>query len=339
MRLTDVAADAGVSSALASRVLNDDPGARATDATKARIVEAARRLGYVPNVAARALRSSSTGLVGLVVHDLSSPIYLELMRGAREEAARRGRFLVLGDIDELLRDDDAFQILVRGRRVDGLIVQGGHGAFDERLADVAAVLPTVVVNAPARLSSGDLAAVYPDEIAASRLLAEHLVSLGHERIGLISGPRDSITSQLRLAGMEAALEGAGLVLADDDRVHGDWSADAGREGLATLMTRWRDGPRPTALVAGNALIAMGVLGAADALGLVVPDDLSIAAVHETWIAAHLTPSLTSVSLPLHEVGALAVRRLLDGDPRGGDAVVSEPPPELHARRSTAPPRG
>lgn len=336
VRLSDVATLAQVSPALASRVLNHHPSARAAPETRARIVEAAERLGYVPNIAAKSLRASRTGLIGLVVHDLSSPIYLDLMRGARAEAAAHNYFLVLGDVDELLHDDEAFNILVNGRRVDGLIVQGGHGEFDQRVADIARALPTVVVNAPAALAEERVSLVYPDEPAATRLLTEHLLALGHTRIGFVSGPRESMTSKLREEGVVSGLAAAGLTLKPEDRVHHEWSADGGRAGLTELAARWdRASNRPTALIAGNSLIGIGLLGAAAGLGLSVPGDLSIGAVHDTWISEHLVPSLTTVSLPLHEMGVIAVRQLLSFPDKPSEIVLLEPPPMLHARASTA----
>ncbi|MDR5699258.1 LacI family DNA-binding transcriptional regulator [Agromyces aerolatus] len=335
IRLSDVAADANVSVALVSRVLNGDPKARATAETKARIIEVANRLGYVPNVAAKSLRKSRTGLLGLVVHDLSSPIYLELLRGAREAAAERNYFLVLGDVDELLSDDEAFNILVNGKRVDGLVVQGGHGEFDRRAVEIARALPTVVVNAPAGPGEAGISHVYPDERAATRLLTEHLLSLGHTRIGLVSGPRGSTTNLLREAGMRSALHEVGFELREQDCVYGEWSADGGRAGVGELAGRWAGAPdRPTALIAGNSLIGMGILAGAAELGIAVPRDISVAAVHDTWLNEHLVPALTTVSLPLHEMGVVAVRQLLAGSDEVRD-ILLENPPVLHPRASTS----
>lgn len=339
VRLADVASAAHVSPALASRVLNAHPSARAAPETRARITEAAKRLGYVPNVAAKSLRASRTGLIGLVVHDLSSPIYLELMRGARAEAALHNYFLVLGDVDELLSDDEAFNILINGRRVDGLIVQGGHGEFDQRIGEIARALPTVVVNAPAQTGNqAEVAHVYPDEQAATRLLTEHLLALGHTRIGLVSGPRMAMTSVLRTEGVRSALAAVGGELRAEDCVYTEWSADGGRTALVELAARWgSSGRRPTALIAANSLIGIGMLGAAFAAGIAVPNDLSIAAVHDTWISEHLVPALTTASLPLNEMGVLAVRQLLADPVEQSDIVLSDPPPQLHVRASTAPP--
>lgn len=337
VRLTDVAALAGVSSSLASRVLNADPRVRATPDTKTRVLDAAERLGYVPNVAARSLRARRTGLLGLVVHDLSSPIYLELLQGAKSAAAARSYFLVLGDVDELLGDDEAFRILVNGKRVDGLVVQGGHGEFDQRIAEIAQALPTVVVNAPPDMLDRIAPLVYPDETAASRLLTEHLIGLGHRRIGLVSGPEDSPTNRLRERGVREALAAVGLVLRDEDVAHRSWTAEGGGSGLRELATGWSDaGDRPTALVAGNALIGVGLLGAADAVGLRVPVDISIAAVHDSWMSNHLVPALTTVGLPLREMGEEAVRLLLDRPSEPAEIVIADPPPVLHVRASTAP---
>lgn len=335
VRLAEVAAAAGVSSALASRVLNADPQVRATAETRARVIDAAGRLGYVPNTAAKSLRSRRTGLLGLVVHDLSSPIYLDLLQGARTEAAANNYFLVLGDVDELLRDSDAFSILVNGKRVDGLIVQGGHGEFDQRIADIAGALPTVIVNAPPRIDELVAPLVYPDERSAMRVLTQHVLGLGHSRVGLVSGPQDSTTNQLRESGLREALAGAGLVLHEADIVHGTWTADGGRAGLLELIRRWRrSDDRPTALVAGNSLIGMGMLGAAAEQGIRVPEELSVAAVHDTWMSDHLVPTLTTVSLPLREMGAVAVRVLLAGAAVPEELVITDPPAQLHARSST-----
>jgi len=338
VRLADVADAAGVSVPLASRVLNADPAARATAETKARILEAADALGYVPNIAAKSLRIRRNGLIGLVVHDLSSPIHLELMRGVRAEAAAHNHFLVLGDVDELLEDELAFRTFISGNRVDGLIVQGGHGGFDQRIADIARVLPTVIVNAPSRVERERVTSVYPDEEAGTRLLTEHLLGLGHTRIGVVSGPRDSTTGTLREAGILSALAAAGLALRAEDVVHTDWLASGGRAGLAELAARWeRGGDRPTALIAGNSLIGIGILGAAHGHGLSIPHDLSVAAVHDTWISEHLVPPLTTVSLPLYEMGVESVRQLLADSTEGTEILVSDPPPVLHVRASTAPP--
>ncbi|GAA3650052.1 LacI family DNA-binding transcriptional regulator [Microbacterium marinilacus] len=336
VRLSDVAAAAGVSVPLASRILNRDPAARATEATRTRVLEAAAELGYVPNVAAKSLRLRRNGLIGLVVHDLSSPIHLELMRGARAEAAAHAHFLVLGDVDELLQDDTSFRTFVSGNRVDGLIVQGGHGGFDERIADIAQALPTVIVNAPSRVARDRVTSVFPDEPGGTRLLTEHLLALGHTRIGLVSGPRDSTTGMLREEGFSSALADAGLSLREEDRVHTDWSSAGGRAAMIELAARWQgSADRPTAVIAGNSLIGVGILGAAPGCGLSVPTDLSVAAVHDTWISEHLVPPLTTVSLPLYEMGALAVRQLLADSPGGTEILVDDPRPQLHPRASTA----
>ncbi|MEU3270558.1 LacI family DNA-binding transcriptional regulator [Saccharomonospora sp. NPDC006951] len=337
VRLADVAAAARVSAPLASRVLNADPKVRATPETKARVLEAAEQLGYVPNIAAKTLRQRRTGLLGLVVHNLSSPIYLDLLQGARTEAAANNYFLVLGDVDELLTDPEAYRILVNGKRVDGLIVQGGHGEFDQHIAEIARALPTVIVNAPPKLTETVAPLVAPDEGAATRMLTEHLLALGHTRIGLISGPSESPTNLLRTRGVRETLASAGLTLCEEDTVHLTWSAEAGRAGLRELATRWAGPDRPSALIGGNSLIGIGMLRAAAELGIEVPAELSIAAVHDTWISEHLVPSLTTVSLPLREMGETAVRLLLSEPPRERQTIISDPPPRLHVRASTAAP--
>jgi LacI family transcriptional regulator len=332
VRLADVAAAAEVSPALASRVLNGDVTVRATPETKQRILDAAHQLGYVANAAARHLRINTTGLIGLVVHDLTSPIYVDLLAGAREAAAEHGYFLLLGDADELMSNPQTFKNLVAARRIDGIIIQAGHAHFEERIEEIAAVLPTVVVNAPMNGRAG-VVGVYPDEILAARTLTAHLVGLGHRRIGFVTGPHDSETSRLRLEGFGRGLSDAGIDL-DDDLVHYcDWTAAGGESGLRSLMTA-SAGTRPTAVIAANTLIGAGALSAAAAMALAVPGQLAIAAIHDSWLADYLVPSLTTIELPLREVGSQAVRILLEDAIVEGDVVVTSPAPLLHRRNST-----
>jgi LacI family transcriptional regulator len=337
VRLSDVAAAAGVSVALASRVINGhDQGARSSEATKERIRKAARDLGYVADIAARNLQASRTGLIGLVVHDLTSPIYAELLAGARSAAVDRGYFLILGDADELLENPATFETLIAARRVDGIIVQGGHRAFEAKIEEIAQILPTVVVNAPMEDRAPGVSGVYADEVAASGLLTSHLVDAGHRRIGLIVGPETSATARLRRRGVEEELARHSLLLAPSDVASTEWTADGGREGLAALLERWAlaESGHPTALIAGNTLIAAGAFAEAAARGVTIPGELAVGAIHDSWIARTLVPSLTTVSLPLREMGIAAVRRLLDSAESTGDILVSDPPPLLHAREST-----
>ncbi|BDZ49599.1 LacI family transcriptional regulator [Frondihabitans sucicola] len=310
-------------------MLNGDTSARAAPETKKRIVDAAAALGYVANAAARQLRESRTGLLGLVVHDLSSPIYVEVLAGARAEAEKNGYFLLLGDADELMTNPATFRALVEARRVDGILIQAGHSDFDKRIGDVAAHVPTVVFNAPMHDSAVDVSGVYADEVGAARLLTEHLLVRGHRRIGFLSGPRDSSTSHLRLAGFRAALDEAGV---DDDAFvfYGDWTAATGAAGVHEALAQSRP---PTAVIAGNTLIGLGALSEATSLAVKVPDDLAVAAIHDAWFADYLAPTLTTVALPLRELGATAVRTLLAGG-TPSDVVVGTPAPVVVVRAST-----
>ncbi|WFR65875.1 MFS transporter [Curtobacterium flaccumfaciens] len=332
-RLVDVASAARVSPALASRVLRGDDTVRVAEDTRARVRRVADELGYVPNAAARHLRTRRTGLIGVVVHDLSSPIYTQVFAGAREAAERRDYLTVLGDADELLTSPATFRAFVSERRVDGLVVQAGHSTFDARVPEIAEQIPIVVFNAPVDATDGgptapSVPSVYPDEVAAAELLTEHLLARGHRRIGFVSGPADSVTTRLRLDGVHAALAAAG-VSTDVVCRFGDWTAMSGRAEADALLLAPEP---PTAIVAANTLIGAGAIASAAANGLRVPDDVAVAAIHDAWIADVLVPSLTTVALPLREVGSRAVTLLLDGGP--GTTLVSDPAPRLVPRAST-----
>jgi LacI family transcriptional regulator len=332
VRLADVAAAADVSPALASRVLNGDLTARATPETKQRIADAARELGYVANAIARQLRNKTTGLIGLVVHDLTSPIYVDLMSGARAAAAEHGYFLLLGDADELMSNPQTFRNLVAARRIDGIVIQAGHADFESRIEEIARILPTVVVNAPMDGRAG-VVGVYPDEVLGSRMLTDHLLELGHRRIAFLSGPEDSQTSHLRLEGYAQALSCAQIAFDEELVRYGDWRADGGESGFRSVMDSAGDS-RPTAVFAANTLIAAGALSAAAAMDISVPGDVAVAAIHDSWLADYLVPSLTTIELPLRQVGWQAVRILLADSVVEGDVVVSSPAPALHRRNST-----
>jgi LacI family transcriptional regulator len=325
-RLADVAATAGVSEALASRVLNGDATVRASEGTRDRIRRAADEHSYVPNRAARALRTRRTGLLGLIVHDLTSPVYVEFLAGARAEAEARGASLLLGDADQLMANPASFRDLVGSGRVDGIIIQAGHSDFDERIADIAAALPTLVMNAPV----AGVASVYPDDAAATRLLTEHLVDTGRRDIALVIGPRDATTSRVRAEGWRAALATAGLPIPEHRLLSGDWSAGSGTAAFASL---WDGGPRPDAVIGGNVIVATGLLAAAIRSGVDVPGELAVVGIQDAWFADYLTPALTTVELPQRAVGARAVAEILDHPGHARHVLIDAPAPVLHVRAS------
>jgi len=332
VRLSDVAARAGVSVSAVSRVLSDAPNTRVSETTRLRIHEAAAELGYRPNFAARALKSARTHVVGLVVPDVTNAVFTELLHGVEDEAYRLGYVVLLARADGLPEGVDIIGRLIGEGRVDGLIVQTGDAMPDSDVARlIAGRLPVVFVNSIHPEGAGSV--VLDDERGAG-IAVDHLVSLGHRRIALIGGLSSSDTARRREGGFRAAMERAGLAVGDHDVTRLGYEPARGAEALTRL---WTGEGRPTAVVVANVNAAYGVLTAARRLGAGVPEDLSVVSIHDAWTAEHSWPPLTTVRMPLRELGATALRAVVENLASGAraDAVVTDPEPVLVVRASTA----
>lgn len=329
-KISDVARAAGVSPAIVSRLLRGDETLRVRTETRERVLAVAAEMHYTPNEVARALRRSEVGIIGMAVHDTSNPVYSEILAGAQAEASESGFALLLADADELARNDRTFEQLVHGNRIDGLLLQRGEGPADAVLARITSTeLPLVLINDRASGSTGSVAL---DDEAATYLATRHLVELGHTAIAHLhlGVPRER--SGARTKGWSRALREAGLPRGEQRK--GGHTTTEGHRALLQLARG-----TSTAVVVSNVLAAVGAVSAARELGLRVPEDLSIVAVHDVFFAEHLVPPLTVVRLPLHELGRRSVAALLAqlrGEPARHETVAT-PPPELVVRASTGPP--
>jgi LacI family transcriptional regulator len=331
----DVAQRAGVSISVVSRELNADPALRARPETRRRIHEAVEELGYTPSHAARALRLSRAFAVGLVVPDLTNPIYDPLIRGIEDTADGLGYHVLVGRSERIEPGAEFLRKLAAEGRVDGFLVQR-RDEIDLRdfvpLAE-AGGRPVVIINS--RWSGRG--SVVHDDVAGGRIATQHLLHLGHREIALIGGDVHSHTAKAREQGYLQAVHAAGMRKRSAWVVHRPYDPEAGRIALRELCTARRR--RPSAVVVANINTAIGVLHGARELGLKVPEQLSVIAIHDWWITDYTRPRLTTVRLPQYQLGQEAMRLLhlrLSGEP-AEDLTVSDPPPELMERESTAPP--
>lgn len=330
-RLLDVARDAGVSKSTASRILSDSAQISVRPGTRERVLESARRLDYRPHAAARGLRRAETGAIGLVIPSLATPVYARIVRGAFRRALERD-FVVLLAEDLVAREtDEVFARLVRSGRIDGLVVASarpGHPLFRSvrRLA-----IAHVFVNRAVRGSSRN---IVMDDASASAAAVGHLVELGHERIGHVAGPKTLDPARRRAAGFRTHARRLGVASAPE--FEGDFKESGGAEAAQRLLA---ENPGLTALYVSTLAQAVGALHAAGRLGLRVPEDLSIVTYDDMPLADYLTPPLTTIRMPLAELGAAAVdalvEQLLGGEPQD---VVVPGEPEVVVRGSTAAPR-
>jgi LacI family transcriptional regulator len=332
--VTDVAKAAGVTAAVVSRVLNGDETLRVRDATRERVLTAARDLDYTPNTSARALRMASSGAICFVVTDIANPIHAVTLQGAEASAGRSQRVVLLADAEDLSLDRERLRTLLDSRRVDGVIMHLAGIRGDRSMRQIAeSRLPTVIINSRVRGAAGS---VSMDDDAAARLATEHLLGLGHERIAMVTGVLGSDRSGRRERGVTATLAERGLSLPAEWLLEGGFDEPHGRAAGLRLLRRRR---RPTGVVVANVMAAIGLLAACRDHGILVPDELSVIALIDTWFCEHTTPALTVVDVPIREMGEAAVDLLVDmigGAPRQS-LVIREPAPRLVIRRSTAPP--
>ncbi|WGW12877.1 LacI family DNA-binding transcriptional regulator [Saxibacter everestensis] len=332
--IKEVAREAGVTHAVVSRILNEDPTLHVRPDTRERVLAAAAQLKYIPNHAAKALRGARAGAIGLAVHEVSNPIYSAIIEGAQRAVSAHGSVLMLADADELYRDPATFSRMITSKAIDGLILLPAGTEADEFVARAAAAsLPTVVVNERA----AGQRSVSVDDAAAAGLAVQHLVGLGHRDIGVLLLDGETRRRLDRREGHETALRDAGLDLHDSWVGNGGHTLESGRVGLLRMADR---GPLPTSVVVHNVMAAVGVIRAAKELGLSVPHELSVIGFHDMSFADFVSPSLTVVKLALAEMGVAAVEtlmRLLAGQEVDQTISVLEPAPALVIRESTAPP--
>lgn len=309
--IRDVAAEAGVSITTVSRALNES--GRVGRATRERVLNAARRLGYEPNDLARSLHGKATGTIAVLVPDITNPFFPELVKGVQEVATAHQKLLLLCQTSE--DSEIAVQELLhlRRKRVDGVVLVGGLAA-SEQLDAALAGLPVVAVDRDTTVDGSRV--VRSDHRRGGRLATEHLIELGHERIAHVRGPAHLSVAQDRHDGYREALEEAGLPYDASLVVEGGFLEEGGYDGLRALRRRRRPF---TAVFCGNDLMAIGALRALENVGLAVPDEVSVVGFDDIHLASYLRPGLTTVHQPIQTLGRRAAALLIgsamnDGQP-------------------------
>ncbi|MDO3704352.1 LacI family DNA-binding transcriptional regulator [Micromonospora sp. C28SCA-DRY-2] len=305
LRLVDVAERAGVSLATASRALSGREGVSEEVARHVRQVS--RELGYVANPYARTLAGGASSTVGLVVHQVDDPYFSEIAGGVIQVAAEEG---LLVQICHSGRDPDNELQQLRhliAQRV-GIILIAGSGYNDPRIEAAARAELSEFQRGGGRVAvigrhALGVDAVLPENEAGGRALAEHLLELGHRRIAVAAGTAALTTVADRLAGVSAALGRHGLTLDDLPVVHCDFTRDGGRAAAEQIL---REHPETTAIIALNDAMAIGVLSTLRAHRVPVPERMSVVGFDDVSVAADLAPSLTTIRLPMTDMGRMAL---------------------------------
>jgi DNA-binding LacI/PurR family transcriptional regulator len=329
-RLIDIAGVAGVHVSTVSRVLNGDPALSIRPETYERVISAARAQGYRPNALARALKQQRTLALALVVPLLRNPIWTRLQRGTLQQARERGYVvMIMEEPTEDPRPPGDYRYLVEESRVDGLLLATALRVPEHRTAMDA--IPHVYVNRRGPDPGND---VIMDEAGAMRLFVDYLADQGHEQIALIDGPAEVDTVHRRVAAARriCAARGIGLSVR-----HAVATEEGGWDAAIRMM---RHDPRPTACGVGSLNQLFGLMSALRTAGVDIPGEMSVVSFDEDECLAFLDVPVTSVCMPLADLGQAAVDALvtrIEGQP-AADVLIREPI-RLVPRDSVAAPPG
>ena len=327
--LKDVALASGLSQSTTSRALSGEGYVAA--AARERVLAAARDLGYVPHAMARSLRKQVSRAIGVLVSDLRDPFYADLSAGIGAAARARGYTMMLVADQGLEAEQQAAAQAFVGTRAAGVIVTPLSAAVSEYLRSQG----TPVVEVDRHFSAGDCDSVTIDNETVARRITEHLLSLGHRRIGLLIDETVWTTGSERMAGYEHALEDAGLEVDRGLIISAGSDVAAAREAVVDMLARR---VRPTAIFAANSLLAEGLWRAAHDLGLRIPADLSIVAFDDAQWMSMVDPGITAIAQDAVALGRAAMEQLLSriADPEGpAVSIVHEA--RIVPRGSTAAP--
>ncbi len=300
--IRDVARQAGVSHQTVSRVIN---GSQAVLPKTRAIVEAAiQQMGYRPSAIARSMARGKTHTLACISPNLTDYTFASVIEGAEVEARRHHYFMLSSSAMDREAFRELIDELVGHRRVDGLIVINPYS--DERHEHIPENIPVVFVGARSR--GRKIASVSLDDETVAYEATRHLLSLGHRRISMVTGPMAEDCSQDRAAGYRRALQEAGIQTEASMILEGDWSATSGRVALLSLI---RQGQVPTAVFAQNDRMAMGIIRAAREADLKVPSDLAVIGVDDMPLSSYFDPPLTTMRQDMPRIGQEAARMLLD----------------------------
>jgi LacI family transcriptional regulator len=336
-RLLDIAEAAGVSLATASRALAGREGVSPELAE--RIRELAVSLGYVPNAHARALAGAAPPTVGLIVHDVADPYFAEIAKGVLRVADERQLMVLINQSERQPATELARIRSLRANRA-GSIVLAGSGYVDSAEEAEAAAELLAFRSAGGRVAligrhGIPVDAVLPDNHTGGRTAARHLLELGHRRIAVVAGPANLTTVADRLAGVTAEASAWGLDPDDPGDLAVEYDAFSRDGGVAATRRVLERTPAPTAILALTDVMAMGALAMLREAGRNVPGEISVMGFDDVPVAADLAPALTTIRLPMAEMGAIALELTLR--PPATRPRRRRTGHELVVRDSTAPP--
>ncbi|MFD2211184.1 catabolite control protein A [Virgibacillus halophilus] len=298
----DVAREANVSMATVSRVVNGNPNVK--PATRKKVLNTIKELGYRPNAVARGLASKKTTTVGAIIPDISSIFFAELARGIEDIATMYKYNIILSNSDQ--NKDKELQLIntMLEKQVDGIIFMGGN--ISEEHAEAFKTSSVPVVLAATYDATGTLASVNIDYKQAAYEAVRYLLEKGNDKVAFVSGTESTFIDELKLEGYQQAMKEAGKTIPENYVLHGDYSYNSGLKVAGTLL-ELED--KPAAVFVSSDEMALGVIHGAQDKGYTVPKDLEVVGFDNTRLATMVRPTLSTIVQPMYDIGAVAMRLL------------------------------
>lgn len=301
--IRDVAELAGVHPSTVSRVINND--SRISEKTKNKVLLIIKKLEYTPNAIARGLKIKRTYTLGMLIPDITNPFFAEIARGVEDAANANGFNIILCNTDDKLKKERIYLEILKGKRVDGLILGTAHIKDKSIIELEKKKFPYILLSR--NIEGLDKNCVIVDDVAGGIMVTEYLIKLGHRRIAHITGPPTVRAANNRLEGYKFALEKHQIEYHEELVKEGDFRIKGGYQVMKRFL---KLAEPPTAIFAANDLLALGAMQAIQREKYHIPEDFCIIGFDDIRLASFVYPPLTTIRQPMLEMGALAVKMLL-----------------------------
>lgn len=301
--IKDVANLAGVHPSTVSRVINDD--SRISEKTKNKVLLIIKKLGYTPNAIARGLKIKRTYTLGMLIPDITNPFFAEIARGVEDAANANGFNIILCNTDDKLKKERIYLEILKGKRVDGLILGTAHIKDKSILELEKKKFPYVLISR--NIEKLNKNCIIVDDVEGGIMATEYLIKIGHRRIAHITGPLKTRSALNRLKGYKLALKKYEIEYGDELVGEGDFRIKGGYQAMKKFLKLSKP---PTAIFAGNDLLALGAMQVIQKKNFHIPEDFSVVGFNDIKLASFVYPPLTTIRQPMLEMGALAVKTLL-----------------------------
>lgn len=328
--MKQVAEKAGVSTSTVSHVINNTRVV--SDDVRERVLAVIAEMRYIPSAVARSLKNDKTHTIGMMIPNNSNPYFAELIQGIEDAAFKLGYNIILCNAYDDAKKQAAYLRVLMEKRIDGLILVASGD--DEELSEILRDMPMPKVVVDREVKGVDADFIEADHETGGYLATKYLIGLGHRAIACVSGPMHLPPSRDRVVGYRRALQEAGIGFNSHFLVHSDFTSEGGFSAFKHLLSL---SDRPSAIFAGNDLMAFGGMCAANEAGVRVPDQLSVVGYDDIALASFSTPRLTTLAQPKYDMGQAIARTLVERI-NGGH----QPPrrkmfrPELVERQSSMP---